>query len=274
MRSIFRHIRVHEDMPDHPKVEPLSDAAFRLLVSSWCWSRKHGTDGRMPVGVWNKRGTPKARQELLAADLAHVQGDSSVQLHDYLDWQPSADELEVRREQARAAGQAGGLAKAKRTAKRTARKPLSGSLSGTPSEPLPDLDRDLKTSSSTPPVGATASPLAVVEDTPNASHVIAAYCDGAKSTGRSLPSERLRGKVGKDAKRLNAAGTPWPDLISAAKRMGSAGWDDLDRELQQPQRGKPVGTGVASMPDEDYLAGGVFTDAMKRRQAREAGESA
>lgn len=37
---------------------------------------------------------------------------------------------------------------------------------------------------------------------------------------------------------------------------------------------RAVGSGIASMPDEDYMAGGVFTEAMKRRQAREAGESA
>lgn len=45
-------IRVHENMPEHPKVEPLSDKAFRLLVIAMCRSRDGYTDvGRMPSRV-------------------------------------------------------------------------------------------------------------------------------------------------------------------------------------------------------------------------------
>jgi hypothetical protein len=129
----FRYIKVHEDMPDHPKVQPLSDAAFRLLVSSWCWSRKYGTDGAMPVKVWSTRRTAKVRAELVSAGLVHADGDR-VRFHDFLEWQKSADDLEAAREQRRSAGQAGGLAKAKRAAKQTP----SESLSEMASESLPE----------------------------------------------------------------------------------------------------------------------------------------
>jgi hypothetical protein len=115
MRKAFRYIVVHEDMPDHPKVEPLSDAAFRLLVTSWAWCRKHKTDGVMPTNVWTKRRTSKIRAELTSAGLVHVEGNE-VRFHDYLDWQKSNDEIEALSAKRRTSGQAGGLAKARAVA--------------------------------------------------------------------------------------------------------------------------------------------------------------
>src|SRR5215469_12896847 len=106
------YIKVHDGMPDHPKVEALSDAAFRLLVTLWCWCGRHLTDGRIPEGIWSRRGSAKARDELLTAE--------------------QVAELKAKR---RAAGSMGGKAKAravasaiasaKQTPKQTASKPLA-----------------------------------------------------------------------------------------------------------------------------------------------------
>lgn len=105
------YIRLHDGMPDHPKVDPLSDKAFRLIVESWCWCSRHLTDGRMPLATWRKRGTAKARAELAAAGLAVVDGEAVI-MHDYLEHQRSAAEVELVKEKRRAAGRIGGLAKA------------------------------------------------------------------------------------------------------------------------------------------------------------------
>ena len=44
------------DFPDHEKIVPLSDAAFRCLVEATIWSRKRMTDGwlasRLAVAKW------------------------------------------------------------------------------------------------------------------------------------------------------------------------------------------------------------------------------
>lgn len=87
------YIRVHDGMPDHPKVDPLSDKAFRLLVGCWCWSSRHLTDGAMPAAAWRKRGTAKARKELIAAGLVEETPDG-MRFHDYLEHQRSAKEVE------------------------------------------------------------------------------------------------------------------------------------------------------------------------------------
>ena len=100
------YIRVHDGMPDHPKVEALSDKAFRLLIATWCWCSRHLTDGRVPLAVWRKRGTPKARRELVDAGLVEMH-DDHVMMHDYLDHQRSAEEVAERKAAKRRAGALG-----------------------------------------------------------------------------------------------------------------------------------------------------------------------
>lgn len=94
MADTRTYIRLHDGMPDHPKVDGLSDKAFRLLVESWCWCSRHLTDGVMPGPAWRKRATPKARRELEAAGLARLEHDGTVRFHDYLEHQRSAEEVE------------------------------------------------------------------------------------------------------------------------------------------------------------------------------------
>ncbi|TDD68590.1 hypothetical protein, partial [Actinomadura rubrisoli] len=94
MADTRTYIRVHDGMPDHPKVDGLSDKAFRVLVESWCWCSRHLTDGRMPAATWHKRGTPKARRELVDSGLVEQLDDRTVRFHDYLEHQRSAAEVE------------------------------------------------------------------------------------------------------------------------------------------------------------------------------------
>lgn len=136
------YIRVHDGMPDHPKIDPLSDTAFRLLITSWCWCSRHLTDGRMPKVTWAKRGTPKARRELLAVGLVTDDGSEFVQFHDYLEHQRSAEQVAAMKEQRRAAGRAGGLARAKRPAKQVAKQ------NGSKTQASTETDTEQRTTSS------------------------------------------------------------------------------------------------------------------------------
>jgi hypothetical protein len=86
-------IRVHDGMPDHPKVDGLSDKAFRLLVETWCWCNRQKTDGRVPAARWRKQHTKKARQELIDGRLAEELPGGDIQMHDYLEHQRSAVEM-------------------------------------------------------------------------------------------------------------------------------------------------------------------------------------
>jgi len=105
------YITVHDGMPNHPKVEPLTDKAFRLLVTSWCYCAANNTDGNIRQVVWERRSTAKARQELLDAGLVLL-ADDGVQMRDYLQHQRSAAERAALREKRANAGKLGGRAKA------------------------------------------------------------------------------------------------------------------------------------------------------------------
>lgn len=129
------YIRLHDGMPDHPKIDALSDRAFRLLISSWCWCSRHLTDGRIPDKVWAKRGTAAARRELITEGLAEpVEG--GVHMHDYLEHQRSAEEVAILKATRREAGRKGGLARAKgqASAKASARQTRSKTQASTETE--------------------------------------------------------------------------------------------------------------------------------------------
>jgi len=121
-------IRVHNNLPDHPKVEVLSDAAFRLLIETWCWCDRNRTDGYVPAASWARRGAAKARRELVAVGLAH-EVEGGVQMHDYTDHQRSRAEMEAVSAKNSANGAKGGRPRKNRTD--TEAKP-SGLSSGLP----------------------------------------------------------------------------------------------------------------------------------------------
>jgi hypothetical protein len=129
------------DFPDHPKVMPLSDAAFRCLVEATLWSCRQQTDGflarRYAVAKWSA----DALAELCANDPTNpslVESDEGWFIRDFTHYQESRDEIQARRERNKLAGQRGGLAKAKQGANRTATKSVSKSVS----ESLPDKDKE------------------------------------------------------------------------------------------------------------------------------------
>lgn len=125
------------DFPDHPKILPLSDAAFRCLVEATLWSRKQMTDGmlarRYAVAKWG----PDVLAELATNDPESpslIESEEGWMIHDFAEHQETRADIEARSERNKAAGRRGGLAKAKRSAKRVASKSLSESLPETETE--------------------------------------------------------------------------------------------------------------------------------------------
>lgn len=109
VREEITYILVHDRMPYHRKIRGLSDGAFRLLIECWCWCGENvETNGVMPADVWATMRTPKARKDLLEKKLVKpVEGEDAYQIHDWLDIQRSAAEVEALRAQKSKAGQLG-----------------------------------------------------------------------------------------------------------------------------------------------------------------------
>jgi hypothetical protein len=103
------------DFDEHPKVEPLSDAAFRAFVAMNGYSRRQKLDGRIPAVIAKKRWKVRVLSELVASHserpLVVLDGDAYV-LRSYADHQfTTADEAELHEERAKA-GSKGGKASA------------------------------------------------------------------------------------------------------------------------------------------------------------------
>ena len=100
--------------PITPKVMPLTDAGFRLLVTGWCWCSRYLTDGVMPMEVWSRFGNKRGRDELVRTAHVHLASDGqSVSFHDYLDHQRSRAQVEDLRKKRAEAGRKGGKAGSK-----------------------------------------------------------------------------------------------------------------------------------------------------------------
>lgn len=99
-----------DQFPKHPKVVPISDGAFRLHVSGVCYCAQYLTDGMVEaaaVPLLMPRYRPKFLEELLSRGLWLDRGEGVYEIHDYLDWNRSKEEVEAERERKRKAGRMG-----------------------------------------------------------------------------------------------------------------------------------------------------------------------
>jgi len=121
---LMSHARFQIGFPKHRKIFALSDAAFRLWVSAIDHARDQGTDGRIDDLDLEiiPRCPPKGRKrtatigELVSSGLWDHNGDHWA-IHDFLDWQDSAEETTQKR---RAAAERAKKYRKKRAAKNDA----------------------------------------------------------------------------------------------------------------------------------------------------------
>lgn len=95
-------VRVSDDAIDHPKIVALSDGAFRLWVAGLCYCQKHLTDGHISrAALRGLRAMTRGRVlELTTAQTPYAalweEVASGFQVHDYLDWNDSAETVRYR----------------------------------------------------------------------------------------------------------------------------------------------------------------------------------
>jgi hypothetical protein len=89
---------------EHPKIDRLSDAAFRFWASGLAFCSTHLTDGHIPRVCLRRIAGGRVRKKLLAELLEVVQpygsalwepdpGGNGYWVHDYLEWNPSRAEM-------------------------------------------------------------------------------------------------------------------------------------------------------------------------------------
>lgn len=166
------YVRVHDGLPDHPKIAEVGGMAAWLYVSGLCYSSRHLTDGIVPIRLVARLTdlpNPEAlASRLLEANLWHPAqheckecpqglGDVYV-IHDYLDHQRSAAEVRDLSEKRAAAGRSGGKASGEtRRAEASAKQVLQQTRSKTEAETETYAETEVEQN---PSSSATASPRA------------------------------------------------------------------------------------------------------------------
>lgn len=123
-------VRIDDGFRDHPKFLDLSLAAVGLWASALAYCNKHNTDGRvpraaiprlgmriLPNGVPTKEKTSWVEAvvaELVGAGLWELLGDGSIAIHDFLDWNPSKEQVMSKRAEVSAKRSAAGKVGASR----------------------------------------------------------------------------------------------------------------------------------------------------------------
>jgi hypothetical protein len=110
------YVRIHDGMPDHPKLLEVGPAAAWLWVCGLCYCSRYLTDGRIPHAAVRRLidadDAVSLAGRLVSAGLWEAH-QGHYQVHDYLDHQRSAAEVKAMKEQRRSAGRRGGLARAR-----------------------------------------------------------------------------------------------------------------------------------------------------------------
>lgn len=87
-------VRLDDLMPDHPKIAPLSDRAFRLHISGLCYAARALTDGHVPRPV-AQRLVPSARRaidELVGSQIWEEDADG-YEIHDFGEYQQTRESV-------------------------------------------------------------------------------------------------------------------------------------------------------------------------------------
>lgn len=108
------YLNLDDSYPDHPKIEALSDAAYRLHGSAMFYAARFRLDGYLTTGQLRARTrwSQRAERELISGALLHAPGEpcpsrhcppddgDRYRLHDFFQWNKSRSWWDEEREKA------------------------------------------------------------------------------------------------------------------------------------------------------------------------------
>lgn len=108
------YLNLDDNYPDHPKIEALSDAAYRLHGSAMFYAARFRLDGYLTTGQLRARlrWSQRTERELIDGDLLHSPGEPCpsrqcppddgrrYRLHDFFQWNKSRAWWDEEREKA------------------------------------------------------------------------------------------------------------------------------------------------------------------------------
>ncbi|MEU3355254.1 hypothetical protein [Streptomyces sp. NPDC037389] len=220
-------VRLDDHFPTHRKVAMLTDRAFRLHVSALCWCAANLTDGRISDRelrlVAHVRGMTATARQLEDAGLWDRVEDGWV-LHDFHDYQPTADHVRAERErnaarqrayrQRRAADDGTVAAPGERVSNAVTHGVTNG-VSNPVSNSAPSRTRPVPVPGSIPD-GIEPSPLHPPQDAPGVPPFARTLADQLAAAGCHL--QWRTDSTDRQALRRHLERVPVPRLVDAARR--------------------------------------------------------
>ena len=232
-------VKIDEGMPDHEKVAPLSDKAFRSHIEAICYSARMLTDGRVTDGIARAKSWHRVADALVSAGLWEVT-DGGWLIHDYLDFNPSREKVEsdraaARERMANARGNKGGTSPdVQPNFARSSRNPSPTPIPVSDSDPVPEPT----VPDQNPPTPRKRGPQPVDEE-----FIASLVVEYAQTWPEAEVRERVEGALNHTASRK------WID-----KRRGVRDW--LRRDASQtPRAPTPIrntGTYLKPVPANAY----------------------
>ena len=136
-------VKLDDHFDEHPKVARIGPLGIALQVAGLCYCNRNLTDGFIPRAVARTLLDWQTEQDGVLWTLARTSGmqgddvtaqwvidllvdagvweeaDGGYRVHDYADYQPTKEAIDIERRKKQAAGQAGGLARAKQVLEQT-----------------------------------------------------------------------------------------------------------------------------------------------------------
>lgn len=111
-------LKLDDSFGDHPKIDALSDGAYRLHVQAMNYAARNLLDGRVPDGRPERLMQRFKRGYLVELERAGLweRNGAGWMIHDFLVYNPSKEEVEERRKKRAEAGAKGGKRSSKKRA--------------------------------------------------------------------------------------------------------------------------------------------------------------
>lgn len=111
-------VRIDDTMTFHHKIVVAGNAAVGAWVRLTAYSSAHGMDGKVPGSIARMVATVRDLEQAVRAGLLHAEGED-YQIHDFLHYNPSAEEVAERRSKRAESGRLGGKQSASKRSRKT-----------------------------------------------------------------------------------------------------------------------------------------------------------
>lgn len=93
-------VRIDDQLHSHPKIADAGNEAIGVWIRMLAWSAAHLTDGVVPTSIAKMfaLGDIRIIERLVSVGLLEREKPSELVIHDYLDWNPTGDDVRAERE--------------------------------------------------------------------------------------------------------------------------------------------------------------------------------